>query len=270
MTQAQHTNFSGHIPAVYDRHLGPVLFEPFARDLARRMPETKGVRVLETACGTGIVTRHLLDRLPGSARVVATDLNPGMLEHARQAIGPDSRLELRAADAQALPFDAGSFDVVAMQFGLMFVPDKLLALREAHRVLAADGLLLFLNWDSFEANGFGRITHDVLMSVFPEDPPTFYLTPFGDHDPAELVARTQAAGFRDVTIEGVAFEGTSESADSLATGLIRGNPVSIAISERGTVTHDAIVRRLAEAFRREFGDVPARVPLRAWLVTATA
>ncbi len=270
MTLPQHASFTGSIPAFYDRHLGPVLFEPYARDLARRMPTQDGVRILETACGTGTATRRILERLPANASVVATDLNPGMLDHARASLGKDARVEWRAADAQQLPFPDASFDAVAMQFGIMFVPDKPLALREARRVLKPGGRFVFSAWDSFDRNSFGRITHDVVRSMFPEDPPTFYLTPFGDHDRAEHEKRARAAGFGDVKVEGVGFESMSESAEHFAMGLVRGNPVALAITDRGTVTHEEVEKRVAEVLRRELGDRPVRASLHAWVVTATA
>ncbi|HXU12877.1 MAG TPA: class I SAM-dependent methyltransferase, partial [Candidatus Binatia bacterium] len=83
MTDAN-AHFTGSIPENYDRHLGPVLFEPYARDLARRLPAAEGTRVLEVACGTGIVTKHLRERLPAGCRLVATDLNQPMIDHARR------------------------------------------------------------------------------------------------------------------------------------------------------------------------------------------
>src|SRR5687768_13476190 len=116
MADPEHARFTGSIPAFYDRHLGPVLFEPYARDLARRLLGHEGVRVLETACGTGITTRRLLERQPASGRLVATDLNQAMLDHARSSLPGDARIEWRTADAQALPFPDASFDAVVMQF----------------------------------------------------------------------------------------------------------------------------------------------------------
>ena len=270
MTQAQHAQFTGDVPAFYDRHLGPVIFEPYARDLARRFPTTENLRVLETACGTGIVTRRVLDRLPSSAKLTATDLNQAMIDHASAARPADPRLEWRTADAQQLPFPDGAFGALFMQFGIMFVPDKPLALREAKRVLAPGGRLLLNAWDSFEHNAFGRITNDVLHRLFPKDPPTFYLTPFGDHDPEEHRRRTQAAGFRDVSVEGVGFETVSESAEHFAIGLVRGNPVAQKIAELGTVSRAEVEKAVAEELRREMGDRPARTSIRAWVVTATA
>lgn len=270
MPDAQHAQFTGSIPATYDRYLVPVLFEPFARDLARRLPMHDGVRVLETACGTGALTRRMLERLPASATLVATDLNPSMLDHARASLPADPRLEFRTADAQSLPFPAASFDVVVNQFGMMFVPDRPLALREAHRVLVPGGRLVFTAWGPFANNAFARIVDGLLQTLFPNDPPTFYRTPFSDPDPAELASRTRSAGFGDVFVENVSFESTSDSAEHFATGLVRGNPIAIAITERGTFTHEEVESRLADALRRELGDRPLRTYLQSWLVSATA
>jgi ubiquinone/menaquinone biosynthesis C-methylase UbiE len=133
--------FSGSVPQNYDRYLGPVLFEPYAADLVARVPATDGLRVLELACGTGILTRHLRAALPETATLVATDLNPPMVDYARDAVGAPG-IDWRQADMQELAFDDGSFDVVLCQFGFMFLPDTVRGFAEARRVLAPGGMLL--------------------------------------------------------------------------------------------------------------------------------
>jgi SAM-dependent methyltransferase len=268
MPHAQHTHFTGSVPALYDRYLGPVLFEPYARDLADRFATYGGGRALETACGTGIVARRVLERLPADGAYTATDLNQDMLDHARSALGRDGRVRWQVADAQQLPFDDAAFDVVLMQFGMMFVPDKERALREARRVLAPGGRFVFNVFDVIDRNPHGRITYEVGAALFPEDPPGFYRMPFSDHDPAAHVSRARAAGFAEVTVDAVSFTGTSETAADFAAGLIRGNPIAIDIVARRTVPLDEVERRLADALRRELGDRPVRTPLHAWVITA--
>jgi ubiquinone/menaquinone biosynthesis C-methylase UbiE len=118
------TVFSGSIPTLYDQHLGPVIFEPYARDLAGRLSFPGTARVLETAAGTGIVTRTLLRSLPVAVSIVATDLNQPMLDHAARETSLN-RVAWQKADAQSLPFDDGAFDAVVCQFGAMFFPDRL-------------------------------------------------------------------------------------------------------------------------------------------------
>ena len=117
------TVFAGSIPALYDRYLGPLIFAPYTADLAARVAAGPAERVLETACGTGILTRALAAVLPGAAKIIATDLNQPMLDFAAAQPGAE-RVEWRQADALALPFPDRSFDVVACQFGAMFFPDK--------------------------------------------------------------------------------------------------------------------------------------------------
>src|SRR5437867_11146970 len=146
--------FEGSIPENYDRYLGPVLFEPYARDLARRVQAMEKTRLLEVACGTGIVTRHLRERLPAGARLVATDLNPPMLDFARRKLEGVRGIDWQPADACALPFPAASFDAVGCQLGLIFVPDKSAELHAARRVLVPGGAFLFSVWDSLERNAF--------------------------------------------------------------------------------------------------------------------
>jgi ubiquinone/menaquinone biosynthesis C-methylase UbiE len=174
-------SFIGNIPEHYDRGLGPIIFVDYAADIARRAAACSPTRVLETAAGTGIVTRQLRDFLPAGASLTATDLNPPMIEVARAKFQPDERVDWRPADATALPFPDGSFDAVVCQFGVMFFPDKDRSYREVHRVLAPGGRYLFNVWDAHRYNPFGRITHEVAGSFFPVDPPQFYKVPFSYH-----------------------------------------------------------------------------------------
>lgn len=255
--------FIGSIPVNYDRYLGPIFFHAYADDLAARVPVTDGMRLLETACGTGIVTERLLRRLGGRGTIVATDLNEAMFAHARRKGVVGSGLEWRKADGTALPFDDASFDVVVSQFGLMFFPDKAAGVREAYRVLRPGGHYLFNVWDALAHNAVARITHETVASFFPDGPPQFYTVPFSLHDVVPIEAWLQSAGFRNVEWETVAKVGTSPSAAEAATGLIEGNPIYAEIMNRRPEAlrdiKDAVARNLAE----QLGDRPVRCPLRA-------
>src|SRR5712691_2873325 len=154
-------SFIGSIPQHYDQGLGPMIFVDYAADIARRVASGHPTRVLETAAGTGIVTRKLRDALSKDARLTATDLNPPMLEVARAKFGAGEQVEFQPADAGALPFADASFDAVVCQFGLMFFPDKPKSYSEVFRVLAPGGRYVFSVWDSHRYNLFGRIAHEV-------------------------------------------------------------------------------------------------------------
>jgi SAM-dependent methyltransferase len=260
--------FQGSIPEMYDRHLGPVIFAPYAEDLARRCAVDEGP-VLEIACGTGILTERLRSRLSPAVRLVATDLNAPMIDYARARLGEPQPIEWQTADAASLPFPAASFAAIACQFGLMFVPDKEAPFREARRVRAKNGLFAFNVWDGFEHNAFGRIAHETIASFFPANPPTFYQVPFGFRDPDVLRRLLAANGFGDVELEWVALEARSPSAEAFATGLVRGNPVSMAIQERGAA-FGPIIEAVAAALAREGGDHPFRSTTQAMVVTARA
>ena len=258
--------FDGSIPAVYDRCLGPFIFEPYARELPARLALAPGARVLELACGSGRVTRHLLAALPEGATLMATDVSTAMLSQAQQALGADLRVSWREADATALPFANGSFDAVACQFGLMFFPDKALGLREMHRVLAPGGRMAVSVWDSREENPFAAESTRVVHQFFPVDPPAFYDIPFAMYDRPALKALAEGAGFTEVRVTALPMVGESATALDAATGFVRGNPLVTALAERGA-DPEAIVTAMAAKFREKFGDHPMRSPMQAIMIT---
>jgi ubiquinone/menaquinone biosynthesis C-methylase UbiE len=167
--------YIGSTPQHYDEFLGPLIFVDYAADIAQRVAAGNPARVLETAAGTGIVTRKLRDALPARAHLTATDLNPPMLEVARTKFRTGEQVEFQPADAVALPFPDASFDAVVCQFGVMFFPDKGKSNSEVYRVLGPGGRYVFSVWDSHRYNPFGRIAHGVAGSFFPTDPPQFYV-----------------------------------------------------------------------------------------------
>jgi ubiquinone/menaquinone biosynthesis C-methylase UbiE len=255
--------FHGSIPEFYDRHLGPAFFEPYAKDLVSRLPAKEANAVLEIACGTGIVTRQLRDRLPKETRLVASDLNRAMFEYAARKFKADEKVEWKEADAMALPFADQEFDAVICQYGFMFVPDKEAAFREAHRVLKSGGVLLFNVWDSLDHNEVPRLTHQTIASFFPQDPPKFYQVPFGYHDENVTRQALQNAGFAEIESSVVKLPCRSPSPQDFATGLVRGNPVSLEIEERGSADVETVEKAVANAIAKRFGDGPVEVPMQA-------
>ncbi len=264
----QAASFVGTIPDDYNRRLGPLIFADYAADLARRAVASNPSRVLETAAGTGIVTRILRDRLPAGAQLTASDLNPPMIEAARAKFRDGERVEFRQADATALPFADGAFDAVVCQFGVMFYPDKDKSYREAHRVLAPGGRYLFSVWDSHRHNPFARIAHETAGRFFAAEPPQFYLVPFGYCRIDPIKESLIAAGFGDIAIAVVRIDKTIPDAADFARGLVYGNPLIDQIRVRGGVDPDAVVDAVTEALRGEFGADPGRMPLQAIVVEA--
>ncbi len=108
----------------------------------------EGERVLDVACGTGIVTRVAAERFDHVGKIVGLDRNPAMLDVARDNEPSNVSVEWREGDMCALPYPDDSFDVVFCQQGMQYVPDKLTALREMHRVLGAGGRLVFTVWSA--------------------------------------------------------------------------------------------------------------------------
>ncbi|WP_065751941.1 class I SAM-dependent methyltransferase [Bradyrhizobium paxllaeri] len=255
--------FTGNIPQHYDQGLGPIIFAEYAADIARRAADSRPARVLETAAGTGIVTRKLRDALPEGTQLTATDLNPPMLGIARAKFQPGEQVAFQPADAIALPFADQSFDAVVCQFGLMFFPDKAKSFSEAYRVLASGGRYLLSVWDSHRYNTFGRIAHEVAGRFFPVDPPQFYSVPFSCHQIDPIKEFLMAAGFGDVGIAVIRQERELPDIAHFARAAVFGNPLIDQIRARGGADPERIVEALEQEYRREFGDKPGRMSIQA-------
>src|SRR6202162_2243362 len=225
--------FAGSIPENYDRYLVPLIFESFAQDIAQRVAGLSPRTVLETAAGSGVVTRALTPRLSPDASYVVTDLNQPMLDYATTRQAADNRITWRKADALALPFEDAAFDLVCCQFGVMFFPDRQSGYREARRVLKPGGYFLFNVWDRIEENVFANDVTNALADVFPSDPPTLSArTPHGYHDTTLIHSELERAGFSSVVIETRAQESRASSPRHPAVAYCQGTPLRNEIEAR--------------------------------------
>ena len=254
--------FSGPIPAIYETHLVPLIFDPYAADIAMRLRARPIGDLLEVAAGTGVVTRALAKVLPEQTAIVATDLNPAMLAHA--AAVPIARaVEWKQADALQLPFPDSSFDVVVCQFGVMFFPDKVRGLSEFRRVLRRGGLLVFNVWDSIETNELAHEIENAVAALMPADPPRFLSrTPYAYHDQSAIVRHVSAAGFvAPPEIETVTARSRAESPRVPAVAFCQGTPLRNDIEARDpsrlSEATDAAEAAIARRFGR--GAVDARI-----------
>jgi SAM-dependent methyltransferase len=257
--------YTGFNPEFYDRKMGPLLFEPYADELVARVPVRDALRVLEIACGSGIVTRRLREALPESASLVATDLNVDMLGYAREAV-PATGIEWRHADMQALPFADGAFDVVVCQFGFMFPPDKPQAFREARRVLAPGGVLLANVWGLLSENPAMALMHATVQGLYPDDPPRFYETPYG-YGRAGAAEDIAAAGW-EAQLDDVRLDVDTGAVD-LAEGYTLGSPLSQELNAR-SADPDVVIAAFVDAFRQAYGSERFTMAHLATVITAAA
>ncbi len=265
-----HSRFVGSIPEIYDTHLGPLLFEFAAADLAKRVAKAAphGGKVLEVACGTGISTEHLWRALPPGSEIVATDLNEAMLDFARQRRGGLSNVTYRQADALELPFPDASFDVVVCQFGLMFFPDKTQSIAEMTRVLRPGGLITFNIWDSLDQNKVAQIALETIAEFFETDPPDFLSVPFGYHDTDVIRDLLLDAGYGSTSASVVSTTVDRPDALCSARGFVEGNPGILQIRERASADPEEIIAALAQAYDAAFGPAPLRFPLQEIVFSA--
>lgn len=260
--------FAGSVPRLYETHLVPLIFEPYAADLTRRLSSQRISRVLEIAAGTGVVTRALASALTGNVSIVATDLNQAMLDQAA-AVGTSRPVEFRQADALALPFPDGAFDAVACQFGVMFFPDKAKAFSEARRVLKPGGIFLFNVWDRIAENEFADAITTALDYAFPKDPPRFLArTPHGYHDRSTIERDLANGGFKKpARFVTVAARSRAPSAREPAVAYCQGTPLRNEIEARDASRLGEATDIGAAAIAKKFGAGAVDGKIQAHVIT---
>jgi len=201
----------------YENYMVPTLFAPWASHLLQSANPQPGERVLDVACGTGVVARHVAQRAKTDGKVVGLDLNPNMLEVARAAAEREGLdIEWHEGRAEKLPFSDGSFDLVLCQFALMFFADRLAAVTEMHRVLTNTGRVALSVWQGLDRHPFYQRLNDVIqrrlgMSVLQD------IFAVGE---AELRTLLTDAGFQQVEIEPLSMTARFPDPDGFLAGEI--------------------------------------------------
>jgi SAM-dependent methyltransferase len=260
--------FAGSIPDLYERFLVPLIFQPYADDLAERLAEIGPATVLEVAAGTGVVTRAMMTRLPASVAITATDLNQPMLDYAA-SISTSESVTWRQADALNLPFDDGAFDAVVCQFGAMFFPDRVRGYAEFRRVLRGGGTLLFNVWDDIENNEVTKVVNDSVAGAFPDDPPGFLARiPHGYHDTDLIRHELDAAGFSvSSSIDSLDARSRATSCTHPAIGFCQGTPLRNEIESRDPSRLEEVTGIAAAAVGDRFGTTDVDGQIRAHVIT---
>ena len=264
------TKFTGSIPEIYDSYLVPLIFETYADDIATRISGISADAILETAAGSGVVTRAILPVLKSTARYAVTDLNAPMLDRARSQMDEDTRIEWLPADAMDLPFDDNAFDVVVCQFGVMFFPDRPGGYREARRVLKPGGKFIFNVWDAIATNVFADVVTQAASTVFADDPPVFLArTPHGHHNKDQIRADALAAGFSNVEIETLTHDSTAPTPRHPAIAYCQGTPLRNEIEARDADKVDHVTDVAARWIEERFGSDQVSGPMQAHIIVAS-
>ena len=261
--------FAGSIPQLYNQLMVPMLFDTYAAEMASELTALNPTDILETAAGSGALTRAMAARLPPTARITATDLNQPMLDVAANLSPNDPRITYRQCDATDLPFADASFDALVCQFGVMFFPDRPKAFAEAARVLRKSGTFIFNVWDRIAANDFVAAITDVLADRFPADPPEFMArVPHGVFDTKLLTSQLETAGFTSVTVKAVDHTSTAATPMDAATAYCQGTPLRGEILARDPDGLGPTTVAAAEALKARFGQGPIKGKIRAFVLTA--
>jgi ubiquinone/menaquinone biosynthesis C-methylase UbiE len=248
VTLQEQWQLGGSVPEFYERYRVPRLFRLLALLLLERVPLRAGQRVLDVACGTGIVARLVAPRIAPKGTVVGLDLNEGMLAVARaHALEAGAPIEWKRGDASELPFTDATFDVVLCQQGLQFFPDKPGALREMRRVLVPGGILAL---NVFGApNRYNAALAEAIAKYADEKVAMPSLAPFALGDVDALRAIVSAAGFADAEIRTSVVTRRVEPSQEWLLQDTGASPYANAISVLDAAIRAAMIRDIAAALK---------------------
>ena len=249
----------GTAAELYESTLVPAVFDPWAADLIERVPLLSEERVLDVATGTGIVARRAKRLMGPSGNVVGLDLNSSMLDIARtrtDGVG----IDWVRGDAQDLPYDADSFDVVFIQQGLQFFPDRVQAVRELYRVLKPGGRFGVSIWLGADHNPYGKALAEALDRHIDPEVGTGMRAPFVDHAVRDMETLFRAEGFSEVRIDVVRRDMHVASPSNFVRRHMAALPFTARIVARGNIVREAVVQDVLDALSAYETDMGWSVP----------
>jgi SAM-dependent methyltransferase len=270
MSQQGQWQVAGSAPEVYERELVPTVFGPWAPILVDLAQPKQGERIVDIACGTGIVARIAAAKVGPAGAVAGVDLNPGMLAVARSVRTPDgASVQWHEASADRLPLSDRSFDIAYCQLGLQFFADRPAALQEMRRVLSSKGRLALMVWCGInESPGFESFA-EILERNVSLAAATIMRAPFGLADADELRRLVAGADFRDITVQRRVGTVEFPSVERFVLSYVAGSPLASHVSQASDLTREHLIAETKSALEKYVGDRGLSFPIAAHLLTAT-
>jgi ubiquinone/menaquinone biosynthesis C-methylase UbiE len=265
-TAVSFKQYGGNAAENYERYFVPTIGMPFATTLLDAAGLHRGERVLDVACGTGVVTRLAAERVAPNGAVAGLDINPAMLAVARSVPSSGAAIQWHEASAESLPLADGSFDVVLSSLGLQFVADKASALREMRRVLAPDGRLAIATVGP-TPQPFAILEQALARHVKPEAA-AFMRVVFSLHEPQELEKLTSGAGFREIEVRSKALILTFPGPAEYLWQYVHSTPLAAAIAQVDDVGRAALERDVVAGLRSFVKDRAVAFDVNVVLTTA--